>query len=698
MAQARASDVLLEIGVEELPASFVKAAIDALPGLLTARLDELRLAHGPVRASGTPRRLAVYAEAVAALQPDLEEEALGPPARVAFDAEKRPTRAAEAFAAKSGVSVDALFVKETPKGDYVAARRVERGAPASAILPAALERVCGEIPFRKSMRWSDGDVSFGRPVRWLVALHGEDELAVTFGGCRAGRVTYGHRFLGGGPIRLAAPSDYEGALRAAHVLVDVEERTRTMLDRLHAAARELGGELIPDPFLVDENVSLVEEPHVVVGGFDPSFLALPERVILEVAKGHQRYFGVRAKDGSLLPKYLAVVNTAENRDNVRRGNDRVMRARLSDAKFFYDEDLKTPLGKRRAALDGIVFHKRLGTIGDKVRRTERLVGELGALLGLGEKSIRTALAGTALAKSDLVTLMVGEFPELQGEMGRAYALAQGEEPAVADVIREHYLPRGADDAPAPSDPGALVAVAERLDTLTGSCAVNVMPTGTADPLALRRAAIGLLRTVLVRGWDLSIPKAVAAAHAGFDAKRLDLDAAATADRLSSFLAQRLRGLLGAELASDVVDACIAVGHDRPLDVARRARALAAIDPDVRASASEVLKRATNIAKEAPEGAPVSPESVATDVHPSERALFQAFGALKERLAASESKSDYSASLAAIADFAPVLGRYFTDVFVMVDDEKLRNNRLRLMREIQRACSTIANFSLLAKSE
>ncbi len=264
------------------------------------------------------------------------------------------------------------------------------------------------------------------------------------------------------------------------------------------------------------------------------------------------------------------------------------------------------------------------------------------------------------------------------------------------MIAEHYLPRGADDACAPSDAGALIAIADRLDTLTGSCAVNVMPTGTADPLALRRAAIGVLRTLLDRGWDLSISQAVLAAHSGFETVKLDLDASATADRLSSFLAQRLRGLLATELSSDVVDACIAASHDRPVDVVGRARALSTIDPGARASVGEVFKRAANIARDAPEGEPEPPERLSADVHASERALFDAFTKLKSRLEG-EGRGDHSRSLAAIAEFSPLLGRFFDDVFVMIDDEKIRSNRLRLMREIQRTCSTVANFNLLAKA-
>jgi glycyl-tRNA synthetase beta chain len=688
--------LLLEIGTEELPASFVAAAIEALPGLLGVKLAELRLAHGKLGAAGTPRRLAVWAEDVADRQPDLDEEVLGPPARVAFDAAGKPTKAAEAFAARLGVGLDALVRQQTDKGEYVAGRRKEAGAPAAELLPGALAEICTKIPFKKSMRWSDGDTAFGRPVRWLVALFGGEVLRFQFAGLTSGRTTVGHRFLGPAPIELAAASDYQAALRRAHVLVDPAERRRVLIERLVAAAKDAGGALIEDEFLVGENLSLVEEPQIVVGAFDPQFLALPEHVILAVAKGHQRYFGLRGPDGKLLPKYLAVVNTAKNPENVRRGNDRVMRARLADAKFFYETDLAIPLAARRDKLGGVVFHKRLGSVGDKVRRIEELVGSLGAELGLDADTIATAKQGAALAKCDLVTLMVGELPELQGEMGRAYALAQGTAPAVAGVIAEHYQPRGAEDPTAPNEASALVALADRLDTLVGCFAVGQIPTGAADPLGLRRAAIGVLRTILDRQWALSLSAAMASAYAAYAGTKLDADLARTSDKLGSFFKQRLRGVLEQSLPADAIDACLAVSSDRPHDVALRARALAKIDPGLRASAGEVFKRAANIAKDAPEGEPVAPEEVTSDVHPSEAALFAAFAALRQSVSEAEKRRDYSAAITAIAGFAPTLGRYFDDVLVMADAPKIRENRLRLMRRIHRTCSAIAALNLLAR--
>ena len=688
-------DLLLEIGVEELPATFVAQAVEALPGLLESRLRELRLSHGAVRALGTPRRLALIVQGVASAQPDLDEEALGPPARVAFDADGKPTKAAQSFATKIGVPLDALFKKATDKGEYVAGRRVEKGAPTASLLPAVLAEVCAKIPFRKSMRWSDGDTPFGRPVRWLIALLGDVELSFEFAGVRSGRVSYGHRFLAPGAIRIENAGSYVAALRTAHVLVDPAERKQVMVDRLATAAKSIDGVLIEDAFLVEENASLVEEPQVVVGNFEAKFLALPERVILDVAKGHQRYFGVRDKKGGLLPNYLTVVGTALKPKNIQLGNDRVMRARMADAKFFYDEDLKIPLAKRAVELDGIMFHKRLGSVGDKVRRMVTLVPLLGEKLGLSPAVIETAREGAALAKCDLVSLMVRELPELQGEMGAAYGLAQGLKPEIAAVIAEHYLPRGADDPTAPDDAGALVALVDRLDTLVGCFAIGLLPTGAADPLALRRAAIGLLRTLLAKQWRLGLSEAIHVAHAGFLGVNLDLGAQATSDKLGGFLRQRLRGVLAEP--GDVVDACVAASADDPYDVQLRAAALGKIEERVRTSAGEVFKRAANIAKDAPPGELVPPASVQPEVHPSEQRVFDAYQTLKQALGGGTTAADYERALTAIATFAPILAQFFEDIFVMVEDLPLRNNRLRLMRETHVACSRFANFNLLVKA-
>ena len=693
-------DLLFEIGVEELPSSFVAGALAALPGLAGKRLKDLRLGHGALRAYGTPRRLALVIEGLVDRQTDLAEELTGPPVSAAFDKQGKPTKAAEAFAKKLGCALEELRQVETAKGKYLAGTRRLAGEPAAALLGPALAQLIGEIPFRKSMRWGSGDVTFGRPIHWLVALYGSEVVRVSFAGVTSGRTTRGHRFLGPPgevEIPVASASEYLARLRAAHVLADPDERSRTMQQRLLEAARAAGGELVQDEFLIGENLGLVEEPHIVTGSFDASYLSLPEPVILEVMRGHQRYFGVRGRDDKLKAVYLAVVNTAKNIDNVRRGNDRVMRARLSDARFFYDEDLKIPLIARREKLGGIVFQNRLGHMLAKGERIESLTERLGALLKWAPELVGLAQKGARLAKCDLVSLMVGEFPDLQGTMGREYALAQGELPQVADVIRDHYAPRGAKDEVAVDAPAALVALADRFDTLTGCFAVGLSPTGAADPFALRRAALGVLRTVIRHRYDLSTTAAVEQAYAGFAGVKLDLTLPELAPKLGEFIRERLRGLLVGELElpADVVDACLAADSDRPTDVLARAKALAALAGEVRARAGEVFKRATNIAKEAPRGAPLPPKEVAADAPATEVTLFAAFAKLGKELEAAREAKDFGKAFAAIAAFAPALHQYFEEVFVMVDDDKVRGNRLRLMRAISESCSGVAHFQLLS---
>jgi glycyl-tRNA synthetase beta chain len=437
----------------------------------------------------------------------------------------------------------------------------------------------------------------------------------------------------------------------------------------------------------------VEEPHVIVGGYADEFLELPERVILAVAKGHQRYFGVRGTDGQLLPRYLSVVNTAVVPENIRRGNDRVMRARLADARFFYREDVAVPLADRRQKLKGIVFQKRLGTMLGKAMRIERLAREIGLLLSLPEPTLMAAASGAHLAKCDLVSLMVGEFPELEGDMGRAYALAQGASADVAEVIREHYQPKGAQESTPRSDAGALVSMADRLDTLVGCFAIGLTPTGAADPYGLRRACIGILRVIFDHGFDLRLSDAVRATYDGYGGVTLDLGPAELADKLSDFFTDRLRGLLADKLPQDVVAASLAVAFERPIDARARATALAQLDAATRASVGEVFKRATNIAENAPAGEPVAPRA---EDHASERAVYDGYVMLRETLVDLRRAGDYAGALREIARFAPLLQQYFLDVYVMTDDMPVRQNRLRLMRAISEMCSTIARLELLGE--
>ena len=702
--------LLLEIGTEELPSSFVDAALVALPKIVADELAKARLAHGEVRPLGTPRRLAVLVAGVAAKQLDLDEEVVGPPESAAFK-DGVPTKAAEAFAAKLGIASGALSIVERaagPKqkaGRYVVGRRVEAGRPASDLLGGVLEQVCAAIPFRKSMRWADLDQTFGRPVQWIVALFGGDVVPVSFAGVKSGRSTRGHRFLAPGVFDLADATAYVGALRDRHVLVDREERVTTMMARVAEAARAAGGAYDDEKLLVDENASLVEEPHVVTGSFDPAFLALPASVIRAVARGHQRYFCVQkprsaAGEDELLPSYLAVVNTANRPDVITKGTDRVMRARLSDARFFWEEDQKAPLDARYDKLGGIVFHHRLGTVREKVERIERLAARIADALGLdGQKKAFVARAAK-LCKCDLVTLMVGEFPELQGHMGRAYATAQKEARPVADAVRDHYKPVGAQDDVAPDDVSAAIALADRMDTLAGCFAIGLAPTGAADPFALRRACIAALRTLLDRGYALGFSELVGLAYGGLEGKKLDLSREETCSKLSEFATERLRGLLASATSGAVADAVLAGMGAGALEHAvaslGRAKALQALveaqEPWLD-KAKIVAKRLAGISREA---TPV--------LHPAgdfgksakkdDAVLQELVRDLDATTASLESEQSVRAALVKMGKVATELDRIFVETLVNDPDDTLTPIRLETLAHGARSMLRIADFSRL----
>jgi glycyl-tRNA synthetase beta chain len=697
--------LLLEIGAEELPSSFVDAALTALPKITADELARARLSHGEVRALGTPRRLAVLVQGVAVRQLDLDEEVIGPPETAAYK-DGKPTKAAEAFAAKLGATVESLTIQEKaagPKqkaGRYVVGRRVETGRPASALLGATLERVCAAIPFRKSMRWADLDATFGRPVQWIVALLGEQIVPLDFAGVRSGRTTRGHRFLAPAPFDVTGPLAYVEQLRERHVLVDRDERVRTMMQRVTAAARAAGGAHDPEPMLVDENASLVEEPHVVTGSFDPAFLALPAAVIRAVARGHQRYFCVETGPDALLPSYLAVVNTANRPDIITKGTDRVMRARLSDARFFWEEDQKSPLDARYDKLAGIVFHNRLGTVKEKVERVERLAARIADALALDGVRKAEVTRGARLCKCDLVTLMVGEFGELQGHMGRAYALAQGETRDVADAIRDHYKPVGATDDVAPDAVSATIALADRFDTLAGCFAVGLAPTGAADPFALRRACIAALRTLLDRGYALSFDEMVGLAYDGLEGKKLDLSRVETVAKLEEFATERLRGLIASATSSQVADAVLAASGEASLQnvvaVLARARALQAVvdakEPWLE-KAKIVAKRLAGISREAQ---PLLHK--AAEFHASKKAddvvLLQLVHDLFETAVSLTTEQAMRTALMRMSEVATQLDRIFVETLVNDPADPLTAIRLETLAHGAQSMLRIADFSKL----
>ncbi|MBW2509684.1 MAG: glycine--tRNA ligase subunit beta, partial [Deltaproteobacteria bacterium] len=579
----------------------------------------------------------------------------------------------------------------TEKGDYVSVEVHEDGKALAEVLAELLPQLCQRITFPKSMRWGPGEIAFGRPIHWIVSLLGADVVEFEFANIRAGRSTRGHRFLAPEAFDVADCQSYEEALEEAHVIVDIERRKSRMMDTLVDAANTLGGVLQPDAFLADECVSLVEEPFVVPGGFSETFLELPEAVVISVMRDHQRYFAVRSSTGGpLLPSYLNVVNTAQDPTTIATGNDRVLRARLADARFFVEEDLKAPLADRLQKLDSVVFQSKLGTMGAKVRRLEANAGAIAGWVGADVAACQNA---ALLCKADLETLIVYEFPELQGEMGRWYALREGVETAVADAIRDHYRPQGVDDSVPEDLVSASVAVADRIDTLVGCFGIGLVPTGSADPFALRRAALGILRMSLEGPLDVDLHALVAQAHAAYAGVAELAPAGEVGAALDEFFRGRVRAMLKDEYGGDVVDACLGAWDGRSVrDLRTRIEAVAELReaPEFEALAI-AFKRAFNITKDSGRGV-VEPGLLEEG---AETALAQRFDTVRDQIRDATGDRRYADALKLVAkELGAPIDRFFDEVFVMVDDAAVRENRLRLLGEIADAVNGIAHFHQL----
>jgi glycyl-tRNA synthetase beta chain len=686
------ADLLLEIGAEEIPAGFVPPALRQLEEDLAKALDDARLAHGEVKAVGTPRRLAVWARGVAAKQADATTEAFGPPVAQAFDAAGQPTPAALGFARSQGVDVERLERKETPKGLRVAVTKVEKGRRAEQVLPELLERLVRAIRFRKSMRSRFDEVTFARPVRWIVALLGGKPLKVRFGEVVSGKVTYGHRFVAPRPISLrGTPEDYVAKLRKASVVVDPEERRALVEKGLAAAAKAAGGRARPDPALLDQVTFLVEHPTAIAGEFEKSNLELPAEVVISEMRNHQRYFAVLDRTGKLRNRFVAVSGTPVKDPKVaRHGYERVLRARLADGRFFFEEDKKRRLRDRIEDLGRRTFHARLGSELDRTHRIGAIATAVARALGKDDLA-PDLLEVARLAKTDLGTGMVGEFPELQGIMGAHYARLEGMKPEVADAIEDHYRPIGASGEMPRNDLGAIVGIADRLHSLVGLLGAGEKATGGADPFGLRRAAIGILRIVLERGYHLSLAGAVEATLDALEGVKLVADRAVLAQQLGEFLRGRVRAQWAEEFDADLVDAVLAAGADDVVDARRRLEALADAKtrPDF-VPLAVAFKRVANIQEKAPSGgaARVDPALLRDD---AERALVAEVERVEGEVADHRTRRDYGAVLWAVASLGPAIDRFFEDVLVMAEDPALRANRLALVRRVAALFADVADF-------
>ncbi|MGB9792278.1 MAG: glycine--tRNA ligase subunit beta [Thermacetogeniaceae bacterium] len=673
-------DLLLEIGTEELPARLVRSALDQLQESGEEMLKTNRINYQRLRVYSTPRRLVLYAWGIAASQEDLVEEVKGPPKRVAFDEEGKPTKAALGFARSQGVEVTDLVVQQTAAGEYVFARKVVTGRPTREVLSEQIPLLITGLSFPKPMRWGEGDLKFIRPIRWILCLLGEDVVEFELDGIRSGRITYGLRIFTPDAIVIERPEEYFEKLKNALVIVDQEERKAMIWKMAQETAAAVGGVVRPDDDLLEEITNLLEYPTPLCGSFEPRFLKLPVEVIITPMKEHQRYFPVWSKQGRLLPKFIAFANgPVGDKKLVTEGNEKVLRARLRDAEFFYEEDLKTPLEARVERLKGIVFLEGLGTLYDKTERLISLSRYLGDVLKLTPNQRAVAERAAYLAKTDLVTNMVYEFPELQGIMGEAYARASNEKREVGQAIREHYLPRFAGDELPRSKPGAVVSMADKIDSLVGCFALGLEPTGSQDPYALRRQALGICHIVLSHKFDFSLGELIEQAYRNYERAELKLGLSEVKERLGEFFRARLRNLfLDQGYSYDLVEAALGPNHDRIILVHLRLEALAALQGTHEFEPLlTVYTRAANLAKNAG-GSEVDP---AFFREAEERSLYDAWMRIRREVLRCVNKKDFKNALVAGAALVEPIDRFFANVMVMVEDDVLRNNRLALLKDI-----------------
>ena len=688
-------DFLVEIGTEELPPKALRSLMEAFATNLGDAVDEARLAHGDVHAYASPRRLAVLIEQLADGQADRAVTLKGPPVHVAFDDDGNPKPAATAFAKKCGVEVGELAREKTDKGEWLIHDAVEKGKPARELMPELIERSLGNLPIPRRMRWGAGVVEFVRPVHWVVLLHGDDVIDASVMGLRAGKVSRGHRFHASGDVEISSPASYLGLLeQQGYVIADFERRRAMVLEGATAAAKAAGGKLVANDALLDEVTALVEWPVPVTGSFDNAFLELPREVVISTLTSHQRYFPVIDGGGSLLPLFITIANLeSSDPDQVRDGNERVIRPRLADAAFFWETDRKKTLDSRRDALRDVVYQRGLGSLHDKSDRIATLAGWIANALGADPSTIKRA---AMLAKCDLVTGMVGEFPELQGVMGRYYALADGESGAIADAISEHYAPRFAGDELPQSVDGRILAIADRLDTLAGVFTLGKKPSGNRDPFGLRRAALGIVRILIECGIDLDLRSMVNEAVALQPKGKLDVSD--VAEDMHTFITERLRRyFLDADtsLRTETFDAVRARAPASLVDFQLRLQAVQAfLRLDEAESLAAANKRIANILRQAgSDGAAAVDVSRLTD--DAEKALHAALDDAREDVQPLLDERRYTDALSRLAALRQPVDTFFDEVMVMTDDDALRNNRLALLGALRALFLDIADISRLS---
>ncbi|WP_018923728.1 glycine--tRNA ligase subunit beta [Salsuginibacillus kocurii] len=685
---------LLEIGLEEMPARFVTGAMQQLQERVEEFLQQEQLGYESIEAYSTPRRLAVIVKGLDTKQADVVEEARGPSKEIALDEDGEWSKAAIGFSKGKGASLDDLEIKETENGEYVFVR-VEKKGKDTAVLLQQMQDVITSMTFPKNMRWGHYSLRFVRPIHWIAAIFADSVIPFEITDVKTSRQSYGHRFLGTA-VEITDVEAYRETLLQEHVLAHPEERKKAIVQQINMIEEEQGWQVPMDDELLEEVNNLVEYPTALFGQYEESFLELPKDVLITSMKEHQRYFPVEDKNGTLLPYFVTVRNgDHEHLENVQKGNEKVLTARLQDAMFFYQEDLKLNIDETTNKLDHIVYHEELGSVGDKVRRIQTLAKSYADAFQADEKEQEVAQRTAAIAKFDLVTYMVDEFSELQGRMGEVYALKAGEAEEVAIAINEHYMPRSAGDTPAQSRAGAIVSVADKMDTIVTSFSIGLKPTGSQDPYALRRQAAGIVQTLLFHEVPADLGDLVSEAIQIAKTNGIEIaDAANLQEEIEEFFRMRIKNqLLDTGIRYDVIDSILAKKIKR-VDVLQAAAQFLnekANDPAFKRTV-EALSRVTNIAKNtALEEAVISRDLFEQN---EEIVLYESYLQVQAELPAAMKRSDIASAYLTLEQLVPVIDNYFEEIMVMSDNEALKNNRLALMAHLSVLIQSFADFRKL----
>ncbi|GLB58238.1 glycine--tRNA ligase subunit beta [Cytobacillus sp. NCCP-133] len=681
-------DLLLEIGLEEMPARFVTNSMKQLSDKVRSWMTDKKISFDEIRAYSSPRRLAVLVTGVSTAQDDINEEAKGPAKKIALNENGEWSKAAIGFTRGQGSSIEDIFFKEINGVEYAHVNKFIKGQETSALLPE-LEQIVASLTFPKNMRWGTQDLRFVRPIKWLLALFGSELIPFSITGVQTSNRTRGHRFLGE-EIELNNPADYEKALLAQYVITNPQERKNAISSQLEKI-EEANGWVIPvDEDLLEEVNNLVEYPTALYGQFEEAFLELPEEVLITSMKEHQRYFPVKSKEGRLLPYFVTVRNGGhEHLEKVAKGNEKVLRARLADAAFFYKEDQKTAINASLAKLQSIVYHEEIGTLAQKVDRVRQLANQLSSKLCFNEEDQEITDRAAEISKFDLVSHMVYEFPELQGFMGEKYAIQKGEKEAVARAINEHYMPRNAEDHTPSSNAGALLSIAEKMDTIVASFAIGIIPSGSQDPYALRRQATGVIQTLLAKQWDLKLENLIGLAlDAVLNAKIGKKGKADLMDELTSFFKLRVKYLLqGKGVRYDFIDAVLGREIGSVSSLVRRAEVLEANkDAEGFKESIEALSRVINISSKAEEKGEVDSSLFENEY---EKALFNKYLSVKKEM---ENAVSEESAFKLLISMKPEIDQYFEHTMVMAENKDIRSNRLTQMALLAGVILQFANMN------